>query len=170
MPGHDHAALARLERAGPIAMAADEALLGLGAGMDAFLAGRPCSVLVVKPAALGGVERAVALAQSASRAGLRLVWSNLIEGRVGRSLALSLAGALGDPAERHGLATADLLALDLPSSRAAGDRAATTASPIAPCGGAIALDAGPGLGFAPRPAWSASGEPFGETTLREAPR
>ncbi|MBK7952467.1 MAG: o-succinylbenzoate synthase [Deltaproteobacteria bacterium] len=108
--------LAALDRAGPIAVAADEALIG--DGLAACLARRAARIIVVKPAVLGGIGPAIALAARARAAGVRIVYSNLIEGRVGRETATAIAAALALPnadgtAEVHGLGTAALLARDL---------------------------------------------------------
>jgi o-succinylbenzoate synthase len=106
-----------LSREAAIPVAADEALLGKG--LAACLDARAASILIVKPAAIGGLSDSIALWQRAQREGLRVIWSTLIEGAVGRSAALALAAALGPVAEIHGLGTADLLAADLASSSVA---------------------------------------------------
>ncbi|MFO0690157.1 MAG: o-succinylbenzoate synthase [Myxococcota bacterium] len=121
-------ALAALDRAGAIPIAADEALLG--DGLEACLARRAARIFVVKSAVLGGIGPTIALAARARAAGIRLVHSNLIEGRVGRETATAIAAALALPGpegevEVHGLGTAALLARDLdpdaPASAAADD-------------------------------------------------
>lgn len=94
-----------------IGIAADEALLG--DGLARCLAARAASILIVKPSALGGVSAALALVERARQEELRIVWSNLFEGIVGRSLAVALAAATSDEGEVHGLGTAGLLARDL---------------------------------------------------------
>jgi o-succinylbenzoate synthase len=103
--------LAALGRSGGVDVAADEALLG--DGLAACLEARAASILVVKPAALGGVAASLSLVERARAEGLRVVWSNLFEGLVGRALALALAAATSDEGEVHGLGTAGLLAQDL---------------------------------------------------------
>lgn len=130
--------LEALDRAGPIAVAADEALIG--DGLAACLARRAARIFVVKPAVLGGIGPAIALAARARAAGIRIVFSNLIEGRVGRETATAIAAALALPdadgtAEVHGLGTAVLLARDL--ERAGEGWAAPT-----PDGERLELDAG----------------------------
>lgn len=132
---HDLAGLARLSASSPIPLAADEALQVHA--LDAILRSRAAAVLVVKPALVGGATGALALHRRAGDAGLRVVWSTLVEGAVGRGLPLALAAGLGPEAEVHGVGTADLLAEDL-------------APPEAVVEGRIALRAGHGLGFEPR--------------------
>lgn len=107
----DLAGLERLSREGAIPVAADEALLG--PGLAACLEARAASILIVKPAALGGLSNSMALWHRAQQEGLRVVWSTLIDGAVGRAACLALAAGLGPEAEVHGLGTADLLAADL---------------------------------------------------------
>jgi len=115
--------LAALARDGAIPVAADEALVDGGA--EACLAGAVARIFVVKPAVIGGMTSTIGLAARARAAGIRLVFSNLIEGRVGRAHARSLAAALapGEGVGRagsrsdatdeiHGLGTAALLAHD----------------------------------------------------------
>lgn len=110
-------ALAALARSGTIAVAADEALIG--GGLAACLERPSAPIFVVKPAAIGGIGPVIELAARARDAGIRLVFSNLIEGRIGRELAFALAAGLasGDDEESdravHGLGTAALLASDL---------------------------------------------------------
>jgi o-succinylbenzoate synthase len=107
----DLAGLEMLMREGAIAIAADEALLG--SGLAACLDARAAQILVVKPAAIGGLSNSIALWQRAQREGLRVIWSTLIDGSVGRAAASALASALGPEGEVHGLGTADLLRVDL---------------------------------------------------------
>jgi o-succinylbenzoate synthase len=103
--------LAALGALGEVGIAADEALLG--GGLARCLEVRAASILIVKPSALGGVSAALSLVERAREEGLRIVWSNLFEGIVGRSLAVALAAATSDDGEVHGLGTAGLLARDL---------------------------------------------------------
>ena len=138
VPRDDLVGLKRLAEQSPIAVAADEALLG--EGLARCLATRAAEVLVAKPAALGGITASLELARRAREEGLRIVWSTLIDGAVGRALPLALAAALGPEDEVHGLGTADLLALDL--------------VPAGCCErpdvrGRFALSSAPGLGFEP---------------------
>lgn len=111
VPRGDLVGLEALSRSAPIEVAADEALQG--AGLAACLDARAAKILIVKPAALGGVKNSVRLFTRAREEGLRLVWSTLIDGAVGRSLCLALAVGLGPAEEVHGLGTAMLLSEDL---------------------------------------------------------
>ncbi len=112
---NDLAALGRLGRVAGISVAADESLQG--EGWRACLEARAASVFVLKPAALGGWGRAAGIARRAREAGIRTIWSTLIDGAVGRATAVALAAAFGEPDEVHGLGTADWLARDLASPR-----------------------------------------------------
>jgi o-succinylbenzoate synthase len=105
-------ALARLDRESPVRVAADEALLG--AGLERCLERCAARILIVKPAAIGGFEAARRLVERARSAGLRIVWSSLLDGSVSRLAALQLAAALGSDTEVHGLGTGPWLAADLP--------------------------------------------------------
>jgi o-succinylbenzoate synthase len=107
----DLAGLAALTASAPIAVAADEALLG--EGLEACLAARAARIFVVKPAALGGLDRARRLVERAQARGIRIVWSTLLDGAVSRSALWHLAAGLGPEDEVHGLATAGWLAADL---------------------------------------------------------
>jgi o-succinylbenzoate synthase len=112
----DHAALKYLDLNTGIPVAADEALLGTG--WQDCLESRAASIFVVKPAALGGITASMALFRRARDLGIRVVWSSLIDGAVGRATAVALAAGLAragknDDAEVHGLGTAKLLARDL---------------------------------------------------------
>ena len=136
---HDLEGLAALDAAGPIRIAADEALLG--GGLERCLERRVAGVLVLKPAALGGFRMAIDVVQHAKRLGLGVVWSSLLDGCVSRAAALHLAAALSDAASdgghdaAHGLATGELLAADLGVFPRVVD-------------GRLTLSSGPGLGFA----------------------
>ncbi|MFK7898082.1 MAG: o-succinylbenzoate synthase [Myxococcota bacterium] len=159
--------LAAISEAGAIAVAADESLLG--SGLARVLAARAASVLVVKPAALGGVDASLALVRRAREEGLRIVWSNLFEGRVGRALAIALASATGEAGEVHGLGTAGLLTEDLAEREAAA--AATTRERAKPgdafAGGAIDVRETLAASRAVAPAWSNVGGVFADGELWE---
>lgn len=109
----DFEGLAMLDRDSPVAVAADEALLG--DGLERCLETRCARILIVKPAAIGGIRASITLARRAHELGLRIVWSSLIDGAVSRLAALHLAAglALEGEAEIHGLGTGPLLARDL---------------------------------------------------------
>lgn len=107
----DRTALKDLDMNASISVAADEALLGKGS--EACLESRAASIFILKPSALGGIEPAMALSCHARALGIRVIWSSLIDGVVGRSAATALAAGLGHDDEVHGLGTAKLLARDL---------------------------------------------------------
>jgi o-succinylbenzoate synthase len=111
VPRGELANLKELDRSAAIPVAADEALLG--AGWSACLDSRTASVFIVKPAALGGIKPALALASRARSLGIRVIWSSLIDGAVSRAVGVALAAGLGAEGEVHGLGTAGLLARDL---------------------------------------------------------
>ena len=138
----DLAGLRELDLHGAIPVAADEALLG--AGLEACLETRAASILVVKPAALGGLAAAMDVSRRARDAGLRVVWSSLIDAAVARAAALALAAGLGPHDEVHGLGTAALLAGDL------------VPTPMDSTG-TIALATRPGLGLLLAPGWPDAG-------------
>ncbi len=73
-------------------------------------------ILVLKPAALGGLAAAVELATAGREAGLACVVTSLIDSAWGRAAALALACALPGSRPADGLATGELLALDLARS------------------------------------------------------
>lgn len=114
----DREGLAWLEKEAPIPVAADEALLG--AGLERCLELQAPRILIVKPAAIGGIPVAIALVHRARRRGLRIVWSSLIDGAISRQAALHLAAGLSEGHEAeskhedeiHGLGTGSLLAMD----------------------------------------------------------
>jgi o-succinylbenzoate synthase len=131
-------ALVRLRAASPIALAADEAVLG-EAQAHALLEAEAVDVLVLKPAALGGLAPARRIADRAARAGVGVVVTAFLDSALGRAAALHFAAALPGEPLPAGLATADLLALDLaPAERI--DR------------GALRVPTEPGLGVQPQPA------------------
>lgn len=134
----DLESLAWLAAESPVAVAADEALLG--AGLEACLEREAASILILKPAALGGVGLVRKLVARARTSGLRLVWSTLLDGAVGRAAVWHLAAGLGPADEIHGLATGDWLARDL------------APTPAIRAGRLGAPGAGPGLGLELRPA------------------
>jgi L-alanine-DL-glutamate epimerase-like enolase superfamily enzyme len=131
----DLESLARLAEESPVAVAADEALLG--AGLEACLEREAVSILILKPAALGGIGPVRLLVERVKPAGLRLVWSTLLDGAVARAAVWHLAAGLGPADETHGLATGDWLARDL------------MPTPAIQAGRLGAPGAGPGLGLRP---------------------
>ncbi len=123
---------------GAIPVAADEALLG--DGLANCLEARAASILIVKPAAIGGVSDSIAIWRRAREQGLRVVWSSLIDGAVGRAAPLALAAGLGPADEVHGLGTAGLFAKDLAAASDLGRLDRRGRMPVSP---------EPGIGFEP---------------------
>lgn len=131
-------ALAALQDICDFPLALDESLAGPDA--PGLVDGTPARRVVLKPAVLGGLRRALDLARRARRRGLEVVVTSLLDSAVGVRAAAHLAAALG-PGPAHGLDTGRWLAEDV------------TASPGA--GGPVLSLRGPGLGLAaPAGAWS----------------
>ena len=112
----------------PIAL--DESLSRYG--LDALLDADAADVVVLKPMALGGPDRALAAASAARAAGVEPVITTTIDAVVARTAAVHVAAAIPDVAP-CGLATAALLDDDL----------APDPCPVAD--GAISVPDGPGL-------------------------
>ena len=101
-----HAAL----RGHDVGIALDESLVAASAA--AVLEADAADVVVLKPMALGGIDRARAIAEAAQAAGVDPVVTTTVDAVVARTAAVHLAASLGlDRA--CGLATAGLLAEDL---------------------------------------------------------
>ncbi len=81
----------------PVPIAVDESLHGPHpeALLEALLRAKRCSVVVLKPAALGGALRCIALARLARHHGAAVVVSHLFDGPVALAAAAELALALG---------------------------------------------------------------------------
>jgi o-succinylbenzoate synthase len=123
----EHAAL----RAGsPVRVAVDESLAH--AAVDELLAAGAADVLVLKPMALGGPARTLAVAERAAEAGVESVVTTTVDAAVARTTALHVAAALGDP-PACGLATGELLERDV------------AADPAPVVDGEMAVPDGPGL-------------------------
>jgi len=137
VPADATAALARVHEAAPFPIAADESVRDV-ASAEALLAAGVADVLVIKPAALGGLRACRRIAARATDAGVPLVVTSFLDSALGVSQALHLAAAL--PGERHaaGLATADRIVDD------------PCAAPVLR-DGALQVPAGPGLGCRPDP-------------------
>lgn len=133
------AGLARVRRASPVPIAADESVTDLEAA-ERLLAAGAADVLVVKPSRVGGPLAAALLARAAAAHGVATVVSTMFESGVGLAVASHVAAALSGPARAHGLATADLLVADLLVD---GPRVV---------GGRLAIPAGFGLGVVLDPA------------------
>ncbi len=126
-------ALAAVQRAVPVALAADEAVTD-AASVAAIAAAGAARVVVLKPARLG-VRRSLAIAAAARRAGLDVVVTSTLDSSIGIAAAAHVAAAIGTR-RACGLATATLLRGDL------------VASPPPIVDGALHLPAAPGLGLA----------------------
>jgi len=125
-------ALARVRRAVPMPIAADEAVTDPDAAAELLLAGA-CDVLVVKPARVGGPRQAHRIVRAATEAGVGVTISTLYETGIGLAAAAQVAATVpGDGA--HGLGTGALLEDDLVGG------AMTVRD------GTLALPDGPGLG------------------------
>lgn len=84
--------------ASPIALAADESLQTVGSPADVIAGLSPLvRVVVLKPMALGGFRRCLALAAAARARGLGVVVTHLMDGRIGVAAAAELALALAVP-------------------------------------------------------------------------
>lgn len=125
-------AMAALRRVSPVRIAADESAARAEA-LAQVLALRAADVVVLKPAALGGLRAAARLAARARAAGCGLFVTTLLDGAVSRAAALALAASLPGPLRACGLATGALLAADL-----------APAEPVRE--GALGVPAAPGLG------------------------
>lgn len=124
--------LARVRRAQPVPVAADESVRRAEDPLAVARAGA-ADVLVLKVAPLGGVRACLALVE---QAGLPVVVSSALETSVGLAAGIALAAALPELPYACGLATAQLLAADV------------TSDPLLPVDGAIgvrAVAAEPGL-------------------------
>lgn len=123
--------LARLQGDAGFPLALDESLAGGTPPVPL-----PVRRLVLKPATLGGLRPALALAAQARAAGCECVVTTTLESAVGAWAAAQLAAAV-DPASRraHGLATGAWFARDL-------------APAPSPAAGWLSLPSAPGLGVA----------------------
>ncbi|MFB6097285.1 MAG: mandelate racemase/muconate lactonizing enzyme family protein [Haloferacaceae archaeon] len=129
VPAADLAAMADLRGRG-VGVAADEALAEHD--LDSVLDADAADVVVLKPMALGGIDRAREAARAARRAGVDVVVTTTIDGAVARAGAVHLAASLPDVLP-CGLATGELLAEDFVDDLA----------PVED--GAVAVPDGPGI-------------------------
>jgi o-succinylbenzoate synthase len=104
--------LRRLRRNVPCRIAADESML-LPLVLGRMLEKDPVAavdVVVLKPAALGGLIRSLEIARTAHAAGVGAYVTTLLDGPLGRAAAAHLASVLpGDDTWAHGLSTVELL-------------------------------------------------------------
>jgi o-succinylbenzoate synthase len=131
----DLGGLARLSAQSPIPIAADEALAG-GYALDEIFAREAARILVLKPAALGGLRASQRAAARARAAGWGVLVTSTLDSALGLAAALQLAAALPGPHLAAGLATAGLFDCDL-------------ATAPSPSDGALCLSDQPGIGVAP---------------------
>jgi len=104
-------ALARVRRAVPMPIAADEAVTDPDAAAELLLTDA-CDVLVVKPARVGGPRQAHRIVRAATEAGVGVTISTLYETGIGLAAAAQVAATVrGDAA--HGLGTGAFLEDDL---------------------------------------------------------
>lgn len=138
-PG-DPWALARVRREGGLPVAADEDVTGEEAALRLLEAGA-VDALVLKPMVLGGLRRALRIADAAMAAGVPSIVTTTIDAGVGTAAALHLAAALGEGVLACGLATGALLAADVIEPG------------LEVRDGRMPLPAGPGLGVVLRSQW-----------------
>jgi len=134
----DFAALRRVRDSVTVQIAADEDVTSVQAARR-VLDARAADVLVVKPAVVGGLRRALDIVEMAAAAGASAVITSAMDSGVGVAAALHVAAASQGPTSAQsprasGLATLDLLVDDLLCG----------GLPVA--GGAMTLPTGPGLG------------------------
>jgi o-succinylbenzoate synthase len=130
--------LAQLRAAGEVAIAADEAASDR-AGALAVIESRAADLLILKPAALGGLGGAAEIAGLAARAGIPVVLTSLLDSVFGTLAVAQLAAALPGERPADGLATGALFEFDLAPQPRIRD-------------GQLELPSGPGLGIVPDPA------------------
>lgn len=102
---------ARLRGSG-VEIALDESVVEHGA--EAVLSADAADLLVCKPMALGGVDRARAIIRTARDAGVDAIVTTTIDGAIARAGAVHLAASVSD-IRACGLATGDLLGSDIRS-------------------------------------------------------
>lgn len=126
--------LERLSRASPIPIAADESAHDPSQARDLVERGA-IHVIILKPMALGGLDRAAQLARLAQGHRVRAVVTDSLESAVGRTGALHVAALLGPGAPACGLAGGEWLVDDV--------------APLAPrvLRGALDVPTVPGLGL-----------------------
>jgi len=112
VPAADVGALRRVRDASPVPIAADEAVRDLESATR-LLDAEAADVIVVKPAAVGGLRAALRIAARARQAGVGVVVTSFLDSSLGIAAALQLAAALPETPFAAGLATAELLAVDL---------------------------------------------------------
>ncbi len=132
---HDVEGLRRLRHMAPCRIAADETML-LSGVLPRLLEKDPraaADVIVLKPAALGGLVRSLQLAQQAHAAGMSAYVTTLMDGPIARAAAAHLAAVLPAADWAHGLSTVELFEGMQPD-------------PFTPMGGEITLPQATGWG------------------------
>jgi o-succinylbenzoate synthase len=130
LPADELGEHAALRASTHLRVAVDETLASTP--LEEVIEAAAADVLVLKPMALGGPARTLALAELAEEAGVESVVTTTIDAVVARTGALHVAAALGDP-PACGLATGSMLARDL------------AADPAPVVDGRMAVPGGPGL-------------------------
>jgi len=101
-PVADPEIMARVKKAVPVPIAADESVVDLPSARRMVESGG-ADVLVLKPMALGGLHPARGIAAMARDSGAEVVVTGMLETPVGRRGALHLAASLGTSSYAHGL-------------------------------------------------------------------
>jgi o-succinylbenzoate synthase len=112
VPPTDIEGLRRVRHLVPCRIAADESMLVSGQ-LPRLLLKDPkaaVDVVVLKPAALGGLTRALAIAHEADAAGVGAYVTTLMDGPISRAAAAHLAAVLPNADWAHGLSTLELFA------------------------------------------------------------
>ena len=112
LAAEDVEGLGELRSAGWMKIAADESLV-VPALAEAVIDRRAVDVLVLKPAALGGLGPALRLAERAREAGMECCVTSLLDSAFGVAAAVHFAAVLPGGGPAHGLATSSLFEFDL---------------------------------------------------------
>ncbi len=135
IPAGDDAALARVRRASPVPIAADEGALD-EASIRALLAADAVDALILKPQRLGGPDRTLAIIRLATAKGVRCTITNSLETAVGVTTALHIASLHRPPIPDCGFGTSRFFAEDV-------------APPPPIVDGQMTVPTAPGLGVEP---------------------
>lgn len=135
IPAGDDAALAKVRRASPVPIAADEGALD-AASIRALLDADAVDALILKPQRLGGPDRTLAVIRLAAAQGVRCTITNSLETAVGVTTALHIASLHGRPIPDCGFGTSRFFAQDV-------------APPPAIIDGHMTVPTVPGLGIDP---------------------
>jgi o-succinylbenzoate synthase len=134
---HDLEALQRIRGESPVPVAADESVRDVHSARE-ILRRKAADVLIVKPAAVGGLRAARRIAADAHAAGVDVVVTDFLDSGVGGAAALQLAASLPGPPHAAGVGSSDLFERDLVCAGK-------------PAGGDRLLPREPGLGVTPDP-------------------